>query len=166
MTRFWLIMLRIICIIQILIAISKCFISFVGLIGGQFVFLLQAIAFALIAALAVFTFVISNNNFPDKPIEGKLKKNFNRLFLINVFLISLLFGFVFKDYKQAMSLSDEVGHLYFIFFIDLSISLVMLLFHFSILYGLYWLRSQINNNTSSSKQFDFEKQDEMADKKL
>ena len=155
MTRFWLIMLRIICIIQILIAISKCFVSLVGLIGGQFVFLLQAIAFALIAALPVFTFIISNNIFPDKPIEGKLKKNFNRLFLINVLLTSFLFGFVFKDYKQAMSLSDQVGHLYFIFFIDLSISIATLLFHFSILYGLYWLRSHINNNTSS-KQFDFE----------
>ena len=159
MTRFWLIILRIICIIQILIAISKCFVSLVGLIGGEFIFLLQAIAFALIAALPVFTFIISNNNFPDKPIEGKLKKNFNRLFLINVLLISFLFGFVFKDYKQAMSLSDQVGHLYFIFFIDLSISIAMLLFHFSILYGLYWLRSHINNNTSS-KQFDFEVQDE------
>jgi len=159
MTRFWLIMLRIICIIQILIAISKCFVSLVGLIGGQFVFLLQAIAFALIAALPVFTFIISNNNFPDKPIEGKLKKNFNRLFLINVLLTSFLFGFIFKDYKQAMSLSDQVGHLYFIFFIDLSISIAMLLFHFSILYGLYWLRSHINNNTSSN-QFDFEMQDE------
>ena len=157
MTRFWLIMLRIICIIQILIAISKCFVSLVGLIGGQFVFLLQAIAFALIAALPVFTFIISNNNFPDKPIEGKLKKNFNRLFLINVLLTSFLFGFVFKDHKQAMSLSDQAGHLYFIFFIDLSISIVTLLFHFSILYGLYWLRSHINN--TSSKQFDFEEQD-------
>ena len=155
MTRFWLIMLRIICIIQILIAISKCFVSLVGLIGGQFVFLLQAIAFALIAALPVFTFIISNNNFPDKPIEEKLKKNFNRLFLINVLLTSFLFGFVFKDYKQAMSLSDQVGHLYFIFFIDLSISIAMLLFHFSILYGLYWLRSHINNN-ADSRQFDFE----------
>ena len=155
MTRFWLIILRIICIIQILIAISKCFVSLVGLIGGQFVFLLQAIAFALIAALPVFTFIISNNNFPDKPIEGKLKKNFNRLFLINVLLTSFLFGFIFKDYKQAMSLSDQVGHLYFIFFIDLSISIAMLLFHFSILYGLYWLRSHINNN-ANSRQFDFE----------
>ena len=155
MTRFWLIMLRIICIIQILIAISKCFVSLVGLIGGQFVFLLQAIAFALIAALPVFTFIISNNNFPDKPIEGKLKKNFNRLFLINVLLTSFLFGFIFKDYKQAMSLSDQVGHLYFIFFIDLSISIAMLLFHFSILYGLYWLRSHINNAVGS-RQFDFE----------
>jgi len=155
MTRFWLIMLRIICIIQILIAISKCFVSLVGLIGGEFIFLLQAIAFALIAALPVFTFIISNNNFPDKPIEGKLKKNFNRLFLINVLLTSLLFGFIFKDYKLAASLSDKIGQPYPIFFIDLTISIITLLFHFAILYGLYWLRSHINNAVGS-RQFDFE----------
>ncbi len=159
MIRFWLIILRIICIIQILIAISKCFVSLFGLIGGEFVFLLQAIAFALIAALPIFTFIISNNNFPDKPIEGKLKKNFNRLFLINVLLLSLIFGFVFKDYKQAMSLSDKLGQPYPFLFIDFTISIIMLVFHFAILYGLYWLRSHINNNTSS-KQFDFEMQDE------
>ena len=159
MTRFWLIILRIICIIQILIAISKCFVSFVGLVGGEFVFLLQAIAFTLIAALPVFTFIISNNNFPDKPIEGKLKKNFNRLFLINVLLTSLLFGFVFKDYNQAVNLSDKLGRPYPFLFIDFTISIITLVFHFAILFGLYWLRSQINNNTSSN-QFDFEMQDE------
>lgn len=157
MTRFWLIMLRIICIIQILITISKCLVSLIGLVGGEFIFFLQAIAFALIAALPVFTFIISNKNFPDKPIEGKLKKNFNRLFLINVLLTSLLFGFVFKDYKLAASLTDKMGQAYPIFFIDLTISIITLLFHFAILYGLYWLRSHININTSS-KQFDFEMQ--------
>src|SRR6187399_3794031 len=109
MTRFWLIILRIICIIQILIAISKCFVSLVGLVGGEFVFLLQAIAFALIAALPAFTFIISNNNFPDKPIEGKLKKNFNRLFLINILLISFLFGFIFRDYREGARLSNLPG---------------------------------------------------------
>ena len=159
MTRFWLIILRIICIIQILIAISKCFVSLVGLVGGEFVFLLQAIAFTLIAALPVFTFIISNNNFPDKPIEGKLKKNFNRLFLINVLLTSLLFGFVFKDYNQAMTLSDKLGRPYPFLFIDFTISIITLVFHFAILYGLYWMRRHINNNVGS-KQFDFELQDE------
>ena len=159
MTRFWLIILRILCIIQILIVIFKCLASLVGLVGGEFVFLLQAIAFALVAALPVFTFIISNNNFPDKPIEGKLKKNFNRLFLINFLLISFLFGFIFKDYKQAVSLSDKPGKTFSVFFIDFFISIITLLFHFAILYGLYWMRRHINNNVSS-KQFDFEIQDE------
>src|SRR6187401_2537027 len=145
MTRFWLIILRIICIVQILIVIFKCLASLVGLVGGEFVFLIQAIAFALITALPVFTFIISNNNFPDKPIVGKLKKNFNRLFLINVVLISFLFGFIFKDYKQVVSLSDKLGKPFSVFFIDFFISIITLLFHFAILYVLYWMRRHINN---------------------
>jgi hypothetical protein len=47
-----------------------------------------------------------------------------------------------------------------IFFLGgLLISSIMLVFHFCILYGLYWLRSHINYN-ASRKQFDFEMQNE------
>jgi len=162
MTRFWLIILRIVCVIQMLIAIFQSLFSFTGLLlNGEFIFLLQAIAFALIAALPVFTFIIFNNNFPDKLIEGRLKRNFNRLFLINFLLISFLFGFVFMDYKQAIHLSEITGTYrpYIEFFIPFIVSCTMLIFHFSILYGLYWLRRHINNN-NGQKQFDFEMQDE------
>jgi len=142
MTRFWLIVLRIICIIQLLIAIFQCLASLIGFIGGEFIFLLQAIAFALIAALPVFTFAIINNNFPDQPIEGKQKRNFNRLFLINILLISFLFAFVFRDYKDGIRLSNLTGigsGSFLIYFISFIFSCIELLFHFSILYGLYYI---------------------------
>ena len=163
MTRFWLIMLRIICIIQILIAIFLCFSSLFGLLtGGGFMSLLQAIGFGFIAVLPILTFTIYNNNYPDKLIEGRQKKIFNRIFLINFLLIAFLFGFVFRDYRDAIFYSSLPGfrsrpNLYFFF--PFIISCLILVFHFSILYGLYWLRQQINNNVSS-KQFDFEMKDE------
>ena len=160
MTRFWLIILRIICILQALIAIFSCFASLFDLLtGGGFISLLQAIAFGFIAALPILTFTIYNNNYPDKLIEGRQKRLFNRIFLINFLLIALLFGFVFRDYKDAVMISKLPGfksrsNLFFIPFI---VSCIVLVFHFSILYGLYWLRRQINNNVSS-KQFDFEEE--------
>ena len=159
MSGFWLIMLRIICIIQALIAIALCLISLSGLLAGSGITsLLQAIAFGFIAALAILAFKISNNNYPDKPIEGDQKKYFNRLFLINFLLIAFLFGFVFRDYRDA-SLQSKAFDLEsgpsLIFFIPFIMSCCVLLFHFSILYGLYWLRQHINKN-ASSKQFDFE----------
>ncbi len=168
MTRFWLIILRIVCIVQILIAVFQCLSSFTGLVlNGDFIFLLQSIAFGFIAILPIMTFNISNNYFPDKIIEGTPKKNFNRIFLINFLLISFLFAFVFqdfKDYKNAVKFSHEfsvatkygrpASHL-----ISFIISGVMLIFHFSILYGHYWMRRYINNNVNQ-KQFDFEMQDE------
>ena len=157
MTRFWLIMLRIICIVQTLIAIVQCFTSLFGVLMGSFIMLLQAIAFGFIAALPILTFTVYNNNYPNKLIEGRQKKNFNRIFLINFLLIAFLFGFVFRDYRDAIlqsrsfiSISDPL-----IFFIPFIVSCCILIFHFSILYGLYWLRRQINNNVSR-KQFDFE----------
>ena len=159
MTRIWLVILRILCILQTLIAIVLCFISLFGLVTGDgLMSLLQAIAFGFIAALPIMTFMIYNNNYPDKLIEGKQKRNFNRIFLINFLLIAFLFGFVFRDYRDAVNQSkllDLESGPWLIFFIPFIISCCVLLFHFGILYGLYWLRQHINNNVSR-KQFDFE----------
>jgi hypothetical protein len=168
MIRFWLIILRIVCIIQILIAIFQCLSSLTGLVlDGEFIFLLQSIAFAFIAILPIMTFNISNNYFPDKIIEGRPKKSFNRIFLINFLLISFLFGFVFqdcKDYRQAVKSSQVflVGGNYrplVSYLIGFIISCAMLIFHFGVLYGHYLMRRYINNN-ANSKQFDFEMLDE------
>ena len=168
MTRFWLIILRIVCIAQILIAVFRCLSSFTGLVlEGEFIFLLQSLAFAFISILPIITFNISNNFFPDKLIEGRRKKNFNRVFLINFLLIAFLFGFVFQDFKDYRN-SVKISHIFseggkyrltIAYLISFIISCVMLIFHFSILYGHYWMRRYINNNTNR-KQFDFEMQDE------
>ena len=168
MTRFWLIILRIVCIVQILIAVFRCLSSFTGLVlAGEFIFLLQSIAFAFIAILSIMTFNISNIFFPDKLIEGRQKKNFNRIFLINFLLIAFLFGFVFQDFKDYRE-SVKISHIFsdaskyrfpVSYLLSFIISCVMLIFHFSILYGHYWMRRYINNN-ANRKQFDFEMQEE------
>lgn len=164
MIKSWLILLRVIGLIQILLAIYYCFFSLAWfLIEWQFIFLFQSVSFALIAALPVMIFIIISNNFPDKFIAGNQKRNFNRLFLVNFLLISFLFGFVFLDYKNVATIASGLGvniyQLDFSFFVSLLLSTCMLLFHFVILYGLYWLRSHINYN-ANRKQFDFEMRDE------
>ena len=163
MIKFWLIVLRIICIIQIILAVFQCFFSLLGLLSGEFIFLLQAIAFGLIALLPIFTFILIGTNFPDKIIAGRQRKNFNRIFLINFLLIAFLFGFFFKDLRNVQTLAKAYQMPFYkldIFFLGgLIISCIMLVFHFCILYGLYWLRSYINYN-ASRKQFDFEMQNE------
>jgi cytochrome bd-type quinol oxidase subunit 2 len=161
MIKFWLIILRIVCILQLLLAVFHCLSSLTGFLSGEFIFLFQAIAFALIAALPVFTFAVLNQNFPDRAIEGRRKRHFNRLFLVNVMLVSFLFGFVFLDLKDGKRLSRALGiedtqNLFL--FIPFLVSCVMLFFHFSILFGLAWLRRYINSNTRR-EQFDFEMQD-------
>jgi len=164
MTKFWLIILRIICVIQIILAVFNSILSLIGLLmQTSFIYLFQAIAFAFIAALPVLVFQIMNQNFPDKIIAGKQRKYFNRIFLINFLLTTILFGFVFRDYEDAISIAKMIDkpvyRLNFGLFIGFLFSLVMLVFHFCILYGLFWLRSHINYN-ASRKQFDFENPNE------
>src|SRR5688572_14939699 len=108
MIKFWLILLRIICILQIMLAVFQCFFSLIGFLSGEIVFLLQAIAFGLIALLPIFTIVLIGNNFPDKIIAGKQRRNFNRIFLVNFLLISFLFGFFFKDLRYAQTMAKAL----------------------------------------------------------
>lgn len=165
MTRFWLIIMKIICAIQLVITIYTSFFSLTALFtDGGFSYFLQAIAFAIIAALPVRVFMVLANNYPNKPLEGREKKNFNRVFLINVLLISFLSAFVIRDYREAVRLSRIflVGAPYqspLSYYYDFIVSLSMLVIHLCILYSLFWLRKQINHN-AYNKQFDFEMQDE------
>lgn len=163
MIKFSLIVLRIICIIQLILAVFHCFFSLIGFLSGQFVFLVQAVAFGLIALLPIFTIVLISNNFPDKIIAGNQRKKFNRIFLVNFLLTTFLFGFFFKDLRYAKAMANATSTPLYdldIFFLGgLFTSFTMLVFHFLILFGLYWLRNHINHN-ASRKQFDFEMQNE------
>ena len=120
--------------------------------------LVHAIAFALIAALPVRVFMVLGINYPDKVIEGRSKKNFNRIFLINILLISYLLAYVIRDFRSGMDIVNDKG--FFIFYLfSLIGSLSMLVIHLCILYSLFWLRKQITIN-ASYKDFEFENQDE------
>ena len=163
MIKFRLILLRVICIIQLILAVIHCFLSFFGLLSGQIIFLFQAIAFGLIALLPIFTTILIGTNFPDKIIAGRQRKKFNRIFIVNFLLIAFLFGFFFKDLRDAQALAKALETPLYkmdIFFTGgLLVSFIMLVLHFCILYGLYWLRRHINSNATRS-QFDFEIQNE------
>jgi len=159
MTRFWLIILRIICGIQLVITVYSSLFALTALFtGGGFMELVHAIAFALIAALPVRVFMVLGTNYPDKVIEGRSKKNFNRIFLINILLISYLLAYVIRDFRSGMDNVNDKG--FFIFYLfSLIGSLSMLVIHLCILYSLFWLRKQITIN-ASYKDFEFENQDE------
>jgi hypothetical protein len=157
--KFWLIILRIISGIQLLVAVFKGFTSLTSfLTGWEFIYLFQTIAFGLIAILPVQVFLILANNYPDKIIDGKQKRSFNRIFLVNFLLIAFLFGFVFKGFQSGAEVSEETGLLDPYFYLNFYISMTMLIFQFIILFGLFWLRSHIYHNVMET-QFDFEAED-------
>ena len=122
----------------------------------------------MIVALYVFIFLltilainITNNNYPDTPVTGKQKSNFNRLFLINFLFLVCLFGIIFAEVREIHSIAS----LLVVGFLDLPsdlythlfVNCAMLLLQFYLLYGLYELRRELYINFTK-KQFDFEKE--------
>lgn len=152
---------RIVCIIQLLAA---SIFSIISLINFFRVFeigeLLRAFLFVSIFFLAILAINILNTNYPDIPVTGKQKTNFNRIFLVNFLFLVFLFGIIFAEYRElallATLMSRQVIRLPFQVFLPVLISLVMLVFQLIILYGLYVLRRELYMNFMK-KQFEFEK---------
>ena len=152
---------RIVCIIQLLAA---SIVSIISLINFFQVFeigeLLRAFLFVSIFLLAILAINILNSNYPDMPVTGKQKTNFNRIFLVNFLFLVFLFGIIFAEYRELASLaalmSRSRARLPFQLFLPVLISLIMLVFQLIILYGLYVLRRELYMNFMK-KQFEFEK---------
>jgi len=125
--------------------------SWSGLIGLALFF-----AIMLLAVLAIH---LVNNNYPDDPVEGKQKKNFNRLFIINFLFLAFLFAFIIAEFRSLIHLASITGKNLFDFpvtiFLMLLIYTVMLIFQLVILYGLYKLRLELYSNFMKRK-FEFE----------
>ncbi len=149
------------CYLQLLFTGLHSFVSFVGVFQFKhpIYFLLLTIAYGLLFWLAGFGISIYNRLYPDKPVAGKDKRLFNRLFLINFFLSVFLFGLVFAEISTLNDISDilslSITGLPIPFYIQLIAYILMLIFHFLILYGMYNLRVLLNIN-SQKKKFEFE----------
>ncbi|MBL7738050.1 MAG: hypothetical protein JNK14_02440 [Chitinophagaceae bacterium] len=152
---------RIICIIQLLaasiLAITSLINFFQVFTWGE---LLRTLLFVLIFLLSVLAINILNNNYPDEPVTGKQKTNFNRLFLVNFLFLVFQFGIIFAEYRELALLATFMNRgmirLPFQLFLPLLTSLIMLVFQLIILYGLYTLRRELYMNFMK-KQFEFEK---------
>lgn len=152
---------RIVCILQMLSASVFAIIGLINLFkSGGFSAIITILLFLLIFLQTILAINILNNNYPDTPVTGRQKTNFNWLYLLNFLFLVFLFGFIFSEYRQLHSLSVLIGksifELPFEFFIYLITHLIILIFQFIILYGLYQLRRELYFNFMK-KQFDFEK---------
>jgi len=123
--------------------------------------ILKVLLFVLIFMLTILAINIINNNYPDIPVSGKQKTNFNRLFLLNFIFLVFMFGILISEYRQLSILATlfnrSLLRLPFDLFTPLLISLFMLIFQFVILYGLYELRRELYFNFRK-KEFEFERQ--------
>jgi hypothetical protein len=118
----------------------------------EIIFILRLIVWGLAVLFSIFTSTILINNFPDKIIVGRKKKNFNIFAFLGFLMIPFLFAFVIKVYKETPSLSEIREMRFFTEKVHsagrLFGSIAMLIFHLVILFGLYRLKSFINLNAS------------------
>jgi hypothetical protein len=152
---------RIICIVQLLAAsvnaLEKLFYFFLHVsfsnIAGLFLF----IAVMLLSILGIN---LVNNNYPEEPVQGRQKKIFNRLFLLNFVFLTFLFGFIIAEFRSLNQFSISIGKSFFeipfSLFLMLLVNLAMLILQLIILYGLYRLRLELYSNFMKRK-FEFEK---------
>jgi hypothetical protein len=127
---------------------------------GSFASFARIILFVFIFLLTILAVNILNNNYPDTPVAGKQKTNFNRLFLLNFLFLVFLFGIIISEYRELNGLTELFSisflKLPFELFIPILTNVVILIFQFIILYGLYHLRRELYFNFMK-REFEFEK---------
>jgi hypothetical protein len=151
---------RIVCIIQMTIAVFFVLSSVINFLKSfSFTSFASIITFLLVMMLSILAVNILNNNFPDTPVEGKQKKSFNRLFLLNFVFLAFIFGFVISEYRTlatvAMMIDKNLFELPPKSLIGLAAYVVLLILQLIILYGLFLLRRQLYINFMK-RTFEFE----------
>ena len=90
------ILFRIVCFLQMLITVFLTFTSVISLFStGRLYFVIESLAFMLMAALAILGLTLMSTHYPDKPVTGKQKSVFNWLFLLNFLLLAFVFALFF-----------------------------------------------------------------------
>ena len=152
---------RIVCILQMLAASAFMIMGLIQFFdGARFSAFISIILFLLIFLQSILAINILNNNYPNVPVTGRQKTNFNRLFLLNFLFLVFLFGMIFAEYRQLNKLAEFINRpvlkLPVEIFASIISDLIILVFQFIILYGLYQLRRELYVNFRK-KEFDFEK---------
>jgi hypothetical protein len=150
MKSYWPIVFGLICLAQIVLITWTIYYPGLSLLTGDITVALQLIVYGLSATLPIFTGSVLTNNFPDKMITGKQKRNFNIITSVNLLLIPFMVSFALSGYKQIPTLTEIAETRFtsqqFFSALELTLSVLVLTVHLVILFGLYFLRDFINSN--------------------
>jgi hypothetical protein len=151
---------RLICVLQMTISALVLFSTLFDFFRSPSLSdVFKLLLFLLTIMLSILAVNTLNNNYPDTPVTGNQKKNFNRLFLLNFIFLAVLFGLIISEYRQvseiAVLFNKHILDLRFSYYVMLLGYVAILIFQFVILYGLYELRRILYMNFRK-KKFDFE----------
>ena len=151
---------RLICVLQMTISALILFSSLFDFFRSpSFADVFKLLLFLLTIMLSILAVNTLNNNYPDTPVTGTQKRNFNRLFLLNFIFLAVLFGLIIGEYRQVSEIAElfnkNILELRFAYYVMLLGYVTVLVFQFVILYGLYDLRRVLYINFRK-KKFEFE----------
>jgi hypothetical protein len=153
---------RIICVLQMLASSVFGLLALMDMLKDfGFGNLVKVILYVFIFLLTVLAMNVINNNYPDTPVTGNQKSNFNWLFLLNFLFLVFLFGIIFAEFRDirliALLMGRDIFDLPVGVFTSLFINLGILILQFYLLYGMYDLRRELYFNFRR-KEFEFEKE--------
>ncbi len=152
---------RLICILQMIAAGFKALEALLTFFQHiSFGSIVAVLLFSAIFMLTILAINLLNNNYPDNPVEGRQKKIFNRLFLLNFIFLTFLFGFIIIEVREIKQFALVTGRSFTDFSIGIFVLLIlytaMLILQLVILFGLYKLRLELYENFMNRK-FEFER---------
>ena len=130
---------KVICMIQMLLAIIEaCETIFIIFLGSQMwlLNLFEIVVFLNIIFFTSLALSILNNNYPDEPIMDTQKTRFNQQYILNFFGLALLLAFLITDIRRFIFLlsfgfDKQISILWLlrpsIFFFALTINQVIIL---------------------------------------
>jgi hypothetical protein len=151
---------KLVCVLQLAITSFFAVNNLINLFRlNDLYYLLASVFYILVIWLSILGIGILSNNYPDVPVTGSQKRSFNWLFLLNFLLLAFFFAALIAQYyilKDFTNLTRQrLSDLPLRSFIEPVSHLLVLVFQFIILYGLYVLRRNIYTNFTR-KKFEFE----------
>jgi len=115
----------------------------------SFLACLNLVVYSSMLAFLYKGLTILNDNFPDTPLDDKIKKSFNRLFLLNILCIPYLFARIIIDGRPISMLYSLLGFNAFSHWLGilLLVEVIILPLHIVFIMGMIYLRRTIHETT-------------------
>jgi hypothetical protein len=144
---------RLMCLFQMAFAgLSAGYALVFLLLSGSLFELLDLVCFTAIFLFAYLGQSLINYNYPDITPQGKQKRYFNILYIINFFLLSFIGAHVYTErWTVVMLMNYDFGLLATILLsLKLAAYLFILILQVYLLYGMFRLRRELYSNFTRS----------------
>lgn len=139
---------RMVCIVQFMLAGYMAVASFVFIFETPGLYsVISFIAYCLAVYMVVFLLQVMYKNHPDTPLSISQKALFNRIFILNFLMFSVLLSYNINDVKLILDISNKELQMSSNFaYASIALHFCISVFQVYILLYMVKLRRSLNNN--------------------